>query len=82
MKSPEQFYKDEISSLTSQEQALSRKSNIYVACKLILFCCIIASVWYTVGNKGNVPGYISIAASVVLYINNSEIFGNYTGICI
>ena len=44
MKSPEQFYKDEISSLTSQEQALSRKSNIYVASKLILFCSIIASI--------------------------------------
>ena len=68
MKSPEQFYKDEISSLTSQEQALSRKSNIYVACKLILFCCIIASIWYTVGNKGNVPEFISIAISVILYI--------------
>ena len=68
MKSPEQFYKDEISSLTSQEQALSRKSNIYVAGKLLFFGCIIASVWYTIGNKGNVPGYISIAVTVVLYI--------------
>ena len=68
MKSPEQFYKDEIASLTSKEKALQRKSNIYVACKLILFCCIIASIWYTVGNKGNVPGFISIAISVILYI--------------
>ena len=68
MKSPKQFYKDEISSLTSQEQALQRKSNIYVACKLILFCCIIASIWYTVENKGNVPGFISIAISVILYV--------------
>ena len=68
MKSPEQFYKDEIASLTSKEKALQRKSNIYVACKLILFCCIIASIWYTVGNKGNVPGFISIAISVILYV--------------
>ena len=68
MKSPEQFYKDEIASLTSKEKALQRKSNIYVACKLILFCCIIASIWYIVGNKGNVPGFISIAISVILYI--------------
>ena len=64
----EQFYKDEIASLTSKEKALQRKSNIYVACKLILFCCIIASIWYTVGNKGNVPGFISIAISVILYV--------------
>ena len=68
MKSPEQFYTSEITSLTSREKALQRKSNIYVACKLILFCCIIASIWYTVGNKGNVPGFISIAISVILYI--------------
>ena len=68
MKSPEQFYASEITSLTSREKALQRKSNIYVACKLILFCCIIASIWYTVGNKGNVPGFISIAVTVVLYI--------------
>ena len=68
MKHPEQFYKDEIAFLTSREKSLQRKSNIYVACKLILFCCIIASIWYTVGNKGNVPGFISIAISVILYV--------------
>lgn len=65
---PEQFYKDEAASLASGERSLTRKSNILAGCRLILFCGIAASVWYTVRSGGSIAGILSAASSLILYM--------------
>lgn len=65
---PEQFYKDETAALASREHSLTRKSNALVACKLILFCGIVAAIWYTAKTGGSTPGIMLTAAAVILYI--------------
>lgn len=64
----EQFYKDEAASLASGERSLTRKSNILAGCRLILFCGIAASVWYTVRSGGSIAGILSAASSLILYM--------------
>lgn len=67
-KTPEQFYKDEAVSLASREHSLTRKSNVLVACRLILFCGIVAAIWHTAKTGGSTPGIILTATAVILYI--------------
>ena len=65
---PEQFYKDEAASLASGERSLTRKSNIFAGCRLILFCGIAASIWYAVRTGGSIAGILLAAASLILYM--------------
>lgn len=65
---PEVYYKNEISLLISCRQRMTGKSNILVACKVIFFCCIIASICYIAWSGVIFAGILLSIISVKLYI--------------
>lgn len=65
---PVVYYKNEISSLISCRQRMTRKSNVLVACKVIFFCCIIASICYLAWSGVIFTGILLSVISVMLYI--------------
>lgn len=65
---PEEYYKNEISSLISCRQRMTGKSNALVACKVIFFCCIIASICYIARSGMIFTGIMLCVISVILYI--------------
>ena len=65
---PEVYYKNEMSLLISCRQRMTGKSNILVACKVIFFCCIIASICYIAWSGVIFAGILLSIISVMLYI--------------
>ena len=65
---PEVYYKNEISLLIFCRQRMTGKSNILVACKVIFFCCIIASICNIAWSGVIFAGILLSIISVMLYI--------------